>query len=85
MYQNIALNAISQDIKTSPWGSVSVYSESNKELQKVLNTEFYPEFLFRIGCYCFLRCVESDHADLRLARHVYTNGMILRSPEVLAV
>ncbi|HAQ02829.1 hypothetical protein A2467_01050 [Candidatus Nomurabacteria bacterium RIFOXYC2_FULL_36_8] len=49
MYQNIALNAISQDIKTSPWGSVSVYSESNKELQKVLNTEFYPEFLFRIG------------------------------------
>lgn len=49
MYQYISLNAISQGIKTSPWGSVSVYSESNKELQKVLNTEFYPEFLFRIG------------------------------------
>lgn len=49
IYQMISLNAISENIKTSPWGAVSVRSESKQELREVLNTEFYPEFLFRMG------------------------------------
>jgi hypothetical protein len=49
LYQLISLYAISENIKTSPWGAVSVHEESKQKLQKILQTEFYPEFLFRMG------------------------------------
>ena len=49
IYQKIALYAMAENIKTSPWGSASVHNESRKKLQILLNTDFYPEFLFRMG------------------------------------
>jgi hypothetical protein len=49
LYEKIALLAIKENIKTSPWGAPTVYKNSQGSIKKLLNTEFYPEFLFRMG------------------------------------
>lgn len=49
LYEKIALLAIKENIKTSPWGAPTVHKDTQQSIQKILDIKFYPEFLFRIG------------------------------------
>jgi len=49
LYEKTSLYSISEDIKTSPWGGIIVHEELREKLRQILKTEFYPQFLFRMG------------------------------------
>jgi hypothetical protein len=49
LYQKISLYAMAENIKTSPWGAITVHKESREKLKNFLNTGFHPDFLFRMG------------------------------------